>query len=171
MNQKNTTYVKPPGTNAGVIKDDRLKWVERMSKLMDDQFSVGGHKFGIDPLLNFVPYAGDIATYLMSAVLVVTMFKHGVSGKVAMKMIGNITLDAVVGAIPVLGWIFDFKFKANRRNVNLLRKHYTEGKDTGSAKPYIMIMLVALVAVMILVFWVAYQALKWLLEAMNLPVW
>lgn len=147
--------------------DEKLKWVNRMSKLMDEQFSVGGYKFGIDPLLNFIPYAGDIATYGMSLLLIITMMKHGASGKVALKMLGNATLDALVGAIPFLGWIFDFGYKANKRNVKLLRDHYAEGKNTGSAKPYIMVFIIVLLVVMIGVFWLSWQILRWIFTGLN----
>lgn len=145
----------------------KLKWVNRMSKLMDEQFSIGGYKFGIDPLLNFVPYAGDIATYGMSLLLIITMMRHGASGKVAMKMIGNATLDALIGAIPFLGWIFDFGFKANKRNVQLLRDHYAEGKNTGSAKPYIMVFIIVLLVLMIGIFWLSWSVLSWFFAGLN----
>ncbi|MFX7140374.1 DUF4112 domain-containing protein, partial [Acinetobacter baumannii] len=74
---------------------------------MDEQFSIGGFKFGLDPLLNLIPVAGDVSSYIISVALIITMAQHGASGRVAIKMLGNATLDALVGTIPVLGWIFD----------------------------------------------------------------
>lgn len=162
-----------PDKNSNIVKSnqeinhEKLKWVNQMSKLLDEQFSIGGYKFGIDPLLNLIPYAGDIATYTMSIILVITMMKHGVSGKVAMKMVGNITFDALIGAIPVLGWIFDFQFKANKKNVQLLRTHYIEGKNTGSAKPYIIALLVILLLLMIVIFWLSFIILKWIFRGLE----
>ncbi len=156
-----------PTKNEDAETELKLKWINRMSKLMDEQFSIGGYKFGIDPLLNFIPYAGDIATYIMSLILVITMMRHGVSGKVAIKMIGNVTADALLGAIPVLGWIFDFGFKANKKNVKLLREHYVTGKNKGSAKPYIIAVIIVLLIVMIFVFWLSFRLLQWIFDGLN----
>lgn len=131
--------------------DPRLSSVKRISKLMDEEFSIGGFKFGLDPILNLIPVAGDVGTYVVSLSLIFTMLKHGVSGKVAMKMIGNATLDALVGAIPVIGWIFDFTYKANMRNTKLLAEYYTEGKHTGSAKPYVALFALLFLGLLILI--------------------
>lgn len=96
----------------------RLALIKRVSKLMDEEFRIGKYKFGLDPILNFIPVAGDLAGYLISATLLLTMVKHGASGKLVIKMLGNIFIDALVGAIPVLGWVFDFVFKANKKMYN-----------------------------------------------------
>ncbi|HMT96244.1 MAG TPA: DUF4112 domain-containing protein [Ferruginibacter sp.] len=122
----------------------RLALIKRVSKLMDEEFRIGKYKFGLDPILNFIPVAGDLAGYLISATLLLTMVKHGASGKLVIKMLGNIFIDALVGAIPVLGWVFDFVFKANKKNVQLLEEHYVLGKHTGSAKPYILAIVLIL---------------------------
>ncbi|MFT3901714.1 MAG: DUF4112 domain-containing protein [Niabella sp.] len=144
------------------LPDPRLKMVQRVSKLMDEQFSIGGFKFGLDPLLNLIPFAGDITTYIISVVLVLTMVQHGASGKVAMKMLGNVALDALVGAIPFLGWIFDFAYKANMRNVKLLHDHYTYGKHKGSAGPIIVWVLIIAFLLFMLVAYLAFKLLQWL---------
>ncbi len=122
----------------------RLALIKRVSKLMDEEFRIGKYKFGLDPISNFIPVAGDLAGYLISATLLLTMVKHGASGKLVIKMLGNIFIDALVGAIPVLGWVFDFVFKANKKNVQLLEEHYVLGKHTGSAKPYILAIVLIL---------------------------
>ena len=141
-----------------------------MSKLMDEEFSIGGFKFGLDPLLNLIPFAGDISTYLISVALVLTMVQHGVSGKVAAKMMGNITLDALVGVIPFLGWIFDFTYKANTRNVKLLTEHYTEGKHSGSAKPIIIGVLLSVLVILMLLIFIAFKVMLWLISYIDTSI-
>ncbi len=111
--------------NQQPFKNDKLRWVERISKLMDEQFSIKGYRFGLDPILNFIPYFGDLAGFSVSLALIATMLKNGASKKVALKMFGNVLIDTVLGAIPILGFFFDFGFKANSRNIKLLREHYT----------------------------------------------
>jgi hypothetical protein len=149
------------------VNDPRLKMVQKVTRLMDEQFSVGGFKFGLDPILNLIPIAGDISSYIISVALIVTMAQHGASGRVAMKMLGNATLDALVGTIPVLGWIFDFTYKANTRNLKLLTEHYTEGRHRGSAKPVIISILMVMLLVLGLIVFLVIKLVQWL-EALIL---
>ena len=142
--------------------DPRLATVKRISKLMDEEFEIGGFKFGLDPILNFVPLAGDLGGYLVSVVLIFTMIKHGASGKVALKMAGNATLDALVGAIPILGWIFDFGYKANTRNVKLLTEHYVEGKHQGKVTPYLIPIMILFLIVLLGIIVLGIWAIGWI---------
>lgn len=142
--------------------DPRLKMVQRVSKLMDEQFSIGGFKFGLDPILNLIPIAGDIGTYIISISLIITMLQHGASGKVVAKMVSNATLDAVLGTIPILGWIFDFAYKANTRNLKLLTEHYTEDKHKGSAGPIIISILLTTLLVLAFIVFFTFKFFRWL---------
>jgi len=56
---------------------------------MDEEFSVAGFKFGLDPILNLVPIAGDLGGYIISIALIFTMMKHGASGKLLVKNAGE----------------------------------------------------------------------------------
>lgn len=147
--------------------DPRLKNIKRLSKLMDEQFSIGGFKFGLDPILNLIPFAGDISGYAVSLVLIATMVQHGASGRLAAKMIWNATLDALIGAIPFLGWVFDFTYKANTKNVKLLTEHYVEGKHQGSAKPIIISIVVTMLFLLLVVAYVSFKMLQWLVNLID----
>jgi hypothetical protein len=70
--------------------DSHLKHIEWLSKLLDSQFNISGFKFGLDPILNFIPFAGDGVTPIVSLMMVYTMRKHGVSRKIMVKMLGNL---------------------------------------------------------------------------------
>ncbi len=146
--------------------DNRLKFVERISRLLDSQFKIGNFKFGLDPILNFIPFAGDGATTLVSLLLVHTMSKHGASSKIVVKMLGNVMVDFLIGAIPILGWIFDFYFKSNDRNLKLLKEHYLEGKHTGSAKGLLTGMLIAFILIILLALWGVWASSSWLFNAL-----
>ncbi len=122
-----------PGNNPpGEIKE--LQWIEKISRYLDTAFVIPGtrFRFGLDPLLGLFPIAGDLVSFGMSAIMILSMVKHGASRKVVILMIGNIVIDTIVGSIPILGNIFDFTFKANQRNLKLLKEHQLEGKHTGS---------------------------------------
>lgn len=144
--------------------NNKLKWVERVSKLMDDQFQIGGYRFGLDPILNFVPYLGDIAGFSVSLALVTVMLKNGATKKVALKMFVNIIIDTILGAIPILGFFFDFGFKANTRNIKLLKEHYVEGKHTGSIKGIVISMIIISILVLVAITIAFYYLFKWVIQ-------
>jgi hypothetical protein len=127
-----------------------LKWIERLSRLMDSRFEIPGTgiRFGLDPLIGLFPVVGDLVGFFISSALIYTMHQHGASRKVVIKMILNSTTDAVIGSIPILGSIFDIFFRANDRNVKLLKEHYFEGKHYGSGTG--ILILVALGALMVI---------------------
>ena len=50
-------------------------------------------------------------------------------------MSGNVAIETVVGAVPILGDIFDIAWKANVRNVALLRAHHGEGVRRNERTP------------------------------------
>lgn len=138
--------------------------IERITRLMDSQFGFLGFRFGIDPIINLIPFAGATVSAIISGMLVAAMAKHGASGNVKAKMIINITFDALIGMIPVLGWIFDFYYKANRRNFNLLKQHYQLGKHQGSsAGVFVPILLIILFVLAMAVYFVV-QIISWIFE-------
>lgn len=145
---------------APIQSNSQLKWVETIAHLMDNKFRLPGtnFRFGLDPIFNMVPFLGSFSGFAISAALVVTMAKNGVSGKVLTLMILNIVLDSTIGAIPILGNLFDFTYKSNTRNINLLRQHYVEGKHQGSGKN-----IVAIILVVMAVFFFVLMYLTWLL--------
>ena len=146
--------------------NNNLKWVERVSRLMDEQFRLPGtnFRFGLDPILNLIPVAGGIGGFAVSTVLLLTMAKYGVSRKVLLIMTLNIILDSTIGAIPIIGNIFDFAYKSNSRNVKLLKEHYEEGKHQGSAKGIIAWIAIVLLLSLVLVVYVLWSVLSWLID-------
>ncbi len=129
--------------------DARLKWVTAASHLLDNQFRLPGTKFrfGLDPLMGLVPIVGDLGSFAISGALVMTMARHGASRHVILRMLFNIFLDAIIGIIPVIGWIFDFTYKANQRNVELLQHHYQEGKYQGKGTGFVIAALLGFLVI------------------------
>ncbi len=142
-----------------------LEALDSYSKLLDTKFRIPGTKirFGIDFIIGLVPYAGDVISFLFSAGLVLTMARHGVSGQVLAKMIGNIFLDATVGSVPLIGDVFDLFYKANRRNYKLLEEHYGEGAYQGSIWRIVIPVLIVLILLFILMIWLIVKivAFSW----------
>ncbi len=134
-----------------------------MSELLDSKFRIPGTniRFGLDPIIGLIPYAGDVVTFAFSGLLVIMMARRGVSGMVVVKMLWNILIDTLVGAIPLLGDIFDFHFKANRRNYRLLKEHYQEGKHVGSAWPVIFAIILFLILLIGLTSMIVWKIIYW----------
>ena len=76
-----------------------------------------------DPLIGLVPVVGDWVGAGLSSYIIVRAAGLGASGATLMRMVGNLAADLLVGSLPVLGDIFDFGFRANRRNLALLEQH------------------------------------------------
>ncbi|WP_219999921.1 DUF4112 domain-containing protein [Halomonas sp. LBP4] len=95
--------------------------VHRLARLMDSSVRLpGGFRVGVDGLIGLVPGVGDLAAAGVSFYIVAQAAHAGVPAKVLARMVLNVALDAVVGAIPVLGDVFDVAFKANLRNARLM---------------------------------------------------
>lgn len=142
--------------------DKDFQWVKRLSILMDSRFRIGNFRFGLDPILNFIPFGGQIATFVISLVLVSVMYRNGASGKVAVKMLLNVTWDALLGSIPLFGNVFDFFNKANEKNINLLKEHYYDNKHQGSAKGILIALGIALFVIIVLFIYAMYALSIWL---------
>lgn len=141
-------------------------FIKGLVYLMDEQFRIPGTKFrfGLDPLMNLFPVLGDFSGFLVSAALLLTMARKGAGNKLVVLMSINIFLDAVIGGIPVLGQIFDFYFKANSRNLQLMREHYVEGKHSGSGKNAVILALVILFFLLILTTFLLWKLGEWILQ-------
>ena len=101
------------------------KGLEWLAWLMDRSIPIPGTKltFGLDAILGLIPGGGDLFAGLIQTGLVLTALKHyRVPKAVAARMAANVLLDIGVGSIPLLGDLFDAGFKANTRNLNLLRE-------------------------------------------------
>jgi hypothetical protein len=146
-----------------------LLWVERVSRLLDSKFRIPGTsiRFGLDPVFGLLPVAGDLAAMTISLSLIYTMYRYGASGRLVAKMILNVLLDASIGSIPLIGTIFDVYYKANNRNVKLLRQYYQEGRHRGTATGVIIPVLLVLFLIIIMLFYLAWLLISFLIGLVS----
>ena len=106
-----------------------------LARVLDDLIRIPGTNIGIglDPIIGLIPGVGDMAGGLLSTYILMVAARQGVSTSVLMRMLGNIALDSLVGIVPVLGDLFDFGVKANRRNVDLLERYLLAPGQTKAA--------------------------------------
>jgi hypothetical protein len=92
---------------------------------MDGAFRIPGLniRVGLDPIIGLIPGIGDIVSTLVSLYVLAAAQRYGLPRITTLRMGLNIALDAIIGAIPVVGDLFDLTWKANNRNVALLRHH------------------------------------------------
>ena len=102
-----------------------LRRLETLADWLDSRFRIPGTgiRFGLDAVLGVVPGVGDGVLMLPSIYLIVSARRMGVPTRIVVRMVMNIGIDAVIGTIPLVGDVFDIGFKANRRNLTLLRRH------------------------------------------------
>jgi hypothetical protein len=105
--------------------DPALKNLEALSWLLDSSIPIPGMRIriGVESLLGLIPVLGDALGALLSTYILVVSAKLGAPRVTLLRMGFNVTLEAAVGLIPFLGDLFDFAWKANQRNVDLLRAH------------------------------------------------
>jgi hypothetical protein len=107
-----------------LTREQRLARLDALAKLLDVAFIVPGTKFryGIDGLIGLIPVVGDIITTAISLWVVREARALGAPWHITARMLGNVAVDGVVGLVPVAGDAFDVMFRANVRNVRMLKR-------------------------------------------------
>jgi hypothetical protein len=102
---------------------ERIARLDALAALLDTAFIIPGTnvRFGFDALVGLVPGIGDALTTAVSLWIVSEARALGVPGHVIARMLGNVAIDGLVGAVPLLGDAFDVMWKSNRRNMRLLQ--------------------------------------------------
>lgn len=122
---------RPPGAEVAVAG------VRRFARLLDSALRIPGTgiRFGLDAVIGLVPGLGDAAGAALSAYVVLLAARAGAPSTVILRMLGNVAIDAVAGAVPLLGDLFDIGWKANTRNVELLDRWLdAPGKVRGASR-------------------------------------
>lgn len=99
--------------------------VEALAKLMDSAITIPGSniRIGLDAVIGIVPVIGDLISQAIASYIIWEARRLGVSRWTMARMIGNSAIDTVVGAIPLVGDAFDIGFRANMKNLALLKAH------------------------------------------------
>lgn len=106
----------------------RLRRVSRLARLMDTAIRIPGTgiRFGGDSVLGLIPGIGDVAGGAIGLYIVNEARQLGLPTSKIVKMLGNLGLDVVIGAVPLAGDVADVFFKAHRRNLNIILEHFGE---------------------------------------------
>lgn len=127
--------------------------LRRFARLMDEAFEIPGtkYRFGADAILGLIPGIGDVIGAVFSSWIIAGALRHRVPAWVILRMIANVAVDLVFGAIPVAGDVFDFLFEENMKNMRLLEKHRDRTRPPRTTAQ------IALILGLIIAFFVAFS--------------
>jgi hypothetical protein len=117
------------GDVVGASRAERFAAAERrigrMTHALDELVAVPGTpiRVGLDPIIGLIPVVGDTVSGIVGAWVIAEAARFGVPRIVLGRMAVNLAIDLLVGAIPLLGDVFDVVFRSNSRNLALFRRH------------------------------------------------
>jgi hypothetical protein len=127
-----------------------LERLRRLAYLLDDAVRLpGGHRIGFDGFMGLLPGVGDSLGAVISTYIVALGAQLGVPTSYLLRMIFNIGMDMAVGLVPVLGDLFDFAWKANRRNLELIERGLGRASRGRTGERRLIVLIVALVIVLL----------------------
>ena len=164
-----------PGTERGeespalseeaVLASSEVDRLRRLATLLDSSIPLpGGLRVGIDGFIGLVPFVGDVIGASLSTYIVIKAAQLGATTILLLRMMLNVLVELIVGAVPLIGDLFDFAWKANNRNMALLDQHLPRASREGKAKKrlatavaillgaFILLLIVLFVAALMLLF-------------------
>jgi hypothetical protein len=147
------------------------KSLDNLARYLDGLFRIPGTnwRFGLDALIGLVPNVGDTLTSFASFYILFAGVRYGVPKITLLRMAFNIAVDYLVGSIPFLGDAFDFVWKANQQNMNLIRTR-ASGHGKGKTSDYVFVfgLIFLLIAILVGSIVVSGLILIWVLTSRPL---
>ncbi len=144
-------------------------WAERLVKALDETLRIPGTNIhiGLDPILGFlIPGAGDALTGAGSMSLLLLAWKERLPTIAILRMVMNIAIDTLFGALPFVGDAFDMFFRSNRRNFEILKRYRQDPKAQPSVVDHLLVGLGLLLAVasiaipIVLFYWIGWSVIR-----------
>lgn len=129
----------------------RRERLEHVAWLLDSsiRLPILGYRIGLDPLIGLIPGIGDAVGALLSGYILVEAIRLKASRVVLLKMVINVVVEVIVGALPLVGDVFDAAWKANERNMQLLEDYLDDPERTRRRSRATALMLLAGLAVVV----------------------
>jgi hypothetical protein len=144
----------------------RLSALRKFARLLDSAFAVPGtqYRVGLDPVFGLLPGIGDLVSPLFAIGILWQAHDLGIPRVVQLRMIFNVAIDTLLGALPFIGDLFDFVWKANEKNMVLLEYHATQERRAAAGDwLFVALSTVAVVAIAAIPFLVV----AWLVAAIR----
>jgi len=141
--------------------------LRKWSVLLDSAFRVPGTNltFGLDPILGLIPGIGDLTTPFFAALLLLHAVRLRIPRVVQLRMLINAAIDLATGFVPFIGDLFDFGWKANVRNLELLERYARPGSKASRGDwVFVLVVIGVLAAVAVIPLFLT----AWLLSRFRL---
>lgn len=165
----------PPAAKAAprvpAAGDDRaLDGYRKLAYAFDELFRIPGtqFRFGLDSIIGLVPGVGDIAVSALGGYALLLAFKMRAPVTVLTRMLGNIAVDTLFGAVPLIGDLFDATWKANTKNRRVLEAWLADPARTERRSKWAIILFGVLFLLLVAgSLWLAWMVVSWLLVALK----
>lgn len=119
-----------------------IKRLRILGQLLDTKFKGPyGIRFGLDAVVGLIPVVGDISTTGVSLYIVYTAYNLGAGPSVLLRMMVNIMIENLISVIPLFGNLFDFYWKSNMKNVELVENYLLRPRATENKSTLVLILL------------------------------
>lgn len=136
-------------------QSQRLQLLRKVAHLLDSAFVVPGtsYRIGLDPVIGFIPGIGDLISLLFAIGILFQARDLRIPRVVQVRMIINVAIDVLVGAVPLVGDLFDFAWKANDLNLKLLERYAFEERPAERGDwVFVSLMIAILIALAVIPF-------------------
>ena len=136
--------------------------LDALARLLDETFALPGTgwRFGLEAIIGLVPVVGDLVSAGLGGLLIFRALQFRLPRIVVARMAFNTLLDLSFGAIPLVGDLFDFAYKSNRRNIDLFQRY---AGDSGRSTRSEWLFFGALVLGVVAAIWLMVIAVGWLI--------
>jgi hypothetical protein len=148
----------------------RLKRMRQLTKLLDNAIAIPGTKqrIGLDPLLGLIPGGGDTVSAAFSGYIIIEAARMGLPRSALVRMVGNIILDMVVGAVPFVGDIYDTVSKANVRNMQIVERHINVPQPSAKVdRLFIGLLIIVIIALALAAGAISVLVFSWIIKALS----
>lgn len=138
-----TNPLPTPASRLDPANAATLNRLRSLSRVLDQAITIPGTgiSIGIDPILGLLPFAGDYLGAALSGYIVLQAGLLGLPRATLLRMVLNIIFDTILGSLPVVGDLFDFVWKANSKNVELLEAHLNSPRSSKKADLWFLALL------------------------------
>ena len=137
-----------------------------MARMLDSAYEIPGtsYRIGLDPIVGLVPAIGDLISPIFTIALLWQSHDLNLPRIVQLRMLFNVAIDTVVGMVPVAGDLFDFAWKANDMNMELLERHVYEERQAGAGD---WLFVIGLTLLLLIVATLPFVVLTWIVGAVS----
>jgi hypothetical protein len=152
--------VNPTGDPRAGRWEALARQLDTLAYVLDDSIRVPGtrRRFGLDAVIGLIPGVGDAAGAMMSGYIVVQAARLGAPAPSLVRMLLHVGVETLLGTVPLVGDLFDAAYKANARNVALLRRELERpGSTRRSSGAVVAAVILALLAILAAVAWAVWR--------------